>query len=67
MIPDEELEIEVIYSNSYVSMTTDAKSLVRHIPTPLVAVAGTDRSQMQNKRLALLGLEAMLANTKDRR
>lgn len=63
MIDETELEIGIVYPSSYDRMNHGApESLVRvtHIPTGLTVISGAEPTKMQNKKLALRGLEAML-------
>jgi protein subunit release factor B len=62
--PDEELEFSFFRSSGpggQKKNTTDSAVRVRHLPTGLVVVSTSSRSQFQNKRLAVLELGRRLA------
>lgn len=62
--PDEELEFTFFRSSGpggQKKNTTDSAVRVRHLPTGLVVVSTSSRSQFQNKQLAVLELARRLA------
>ena len=62
--PDEELEFSFFRSSGpggQKKNTTDSAVRVRHLPTGLVVVSTSSRSQFQNKQLAVLELARRLA------
>ena len=62
--PDEELEFTFFRSSGpggQKKNTTDSAVRVRHLPTGLVVVSTSSRSQHQNKQLAVLELARRLA------
>jgi len=62
--PEEELEFTFFRSSGpggQKKNTTDSAVRVRHLPTGLVVVSTSSRSQFQNKQLAVLELARRLA------
>lgn len=62
MLDETELQINVYRNGIGIDPSRDGISYVRivHLPTGLVAMCGTEKSQLQNKAIALAELEKLV-------